>query len=328
MHFDVLTIGNALIDAFLSIGDDEKNIRLDKERNELRLASGEKIQLTDCVFEVGGNACNVAVGLSRLGFVTGLMAETGEDEFSETILLRLKKEKVETVKVKRKGRSSFAIGINLKGERTLLVQHVEREHDFSLYGVGAHCLYLTSIGNDWKHVYQMVREYVREKKTFLVLNPGTRQLIDAPGFIRDMLAMTGILFINKEEGFRLIGRETGKQDMELLLNSLHTLGAETVVVTDGEDGSYAMDATRTIYHAPILKVPVIEKTGAGDSYATGFLGAILSGKDITEAMQWGTLSSSSVIGQVGSQPGLLTKKQMNDELEEKRVRVREIVTEK
>jgi sugar/nucleoside kinase (ribokinase family) len=325
MQLDVLTVGNALIDAFLTIKDADEKITLDRQTRTFRIGAGEKIQLDNCVFEVGGNACNVGVGLARFGFTTGLMAEIGEDEFSDTIISRLEKEHVVTTHVKRSGQSSFAIGINFQGERTLFVQHVEREHIFSFHPVVTHAIYLTSIGRKWHHVYQQVRDFVKKHDTFLALNPGTKQLQDAPGFIRDLLPYSQVLFINREEGLRLIGQETGHADTKHLLTALVSLGAQTVVVTDGNKGSYVVDPFGKMYHAPIYDAPIIERTGAGDGYSTGFLAALLFGKGVTEAMRWGSFNAAGVIGKVGAQPGLLTAKEMETYLEdEKAVPVTEL----
>lgn len=325
MELDVLTVGNGLIDAFLSLHDANEHIHLDREKNEFRIKAGEKIQLDSCVFELGGNACNVAVGLSRLGLRTGLMAEIGDDEFSEKIINRLIKERVETSLIQRKGQSSFAIGLNYQGERTLFVEHVEREHAFSFSGFTTQVVYLTSIGKKWHHVYQAARDYVRERHVLFALNPGTTQLREGAGFLRELLPMTDVLFINKEEGFRLIGQETNGHDVKMLLGDLRRFGVDTVVVTDGNNGSYVTDTHGKMYHAPIRNIPVVERTGAGDAYATGFLAALLSGRDITEAMLWGSFNASSVIGKVGAQPGLLTQEEMVKQLEsEVRVKVAEI----
>jgi ribokinase len=325
MQVDVLTVGNALIDAFLTIHDANEQIILDRTKGEFRLGAGDKVQLDDCLFEVGGNACNVAVGLSRLGLRTGLMAEIGEDEFSEKILHRLNDEKVETALVKRKGQSSFAMGINFRGERTLFVQHVEREHDFAFRHVKPHCIYLTSIGDKWRHVYHGVKDLIRQENIFLALNPGTKQLHEGAGFIRELLPHVQVLFINKEEGFRLIGQESGKKDLPFLLSAIASFGVQTVVITDGNKGSYVSDAFGRMYHAGIYDAPVVERTGAGDGYATGFLGALLSGRGTAEAMQWGSFNAAGVIGKVGAQPGLLSGKEMEDLLEEdEAVKVREV----
>lgn len=326
MQVDVLTIGNALIDSFLTIHDANEHVQLDPKKKEFRVTAGEKIQLDDCVFELGGNACNIAVGLSRLGFSAALMAEIGEDDFSETIMRRMRDEQVKTSLIQRKGQSSFAMGLNFKGERTLFVEHVEREHDFSLTEVNAYCVYLTSMGQKWRHVYHMVRDYAKKHTIFLAMNPGTKQLHEGAGFIRELLPYTQVLFINKEEGLRLIGQESARREVPSLLKALRTLGAETVVVTDGREGSYVIDSQNTMFHAPVHHVPIIERTGAGDGYAAGFLAALLSGRDIPEAMQWGAINASSVIGKVGSQPGLLHKTEMARLLrdQEERITVKKI----
>ena len=54
----------------------------------------------------------------------------------------------------------------------------------------------------------------------------------------------------------------------------------------------------------------MEKTGAGDAYASGLISALVSGESFEEAMVWGALNASSVIGKTGAQNGLLTKTEL------------------
>jgi sugar/nucleoside kinase (ribokinase family) len=77
-------------------------------------------------------------------------------------------------------------------------------------------------------------------------------------------------------------------------------------MTDGPDGSYVSDG-KTIWFLPIFDGPVIERTGAGDSYGSGFLAAILSGKPVNEAMLWGNANSTSVVEKIGAREGLLNQ---------------------
>ena len=80
-----------------------------------------------------------------------------------------------------------------------------------------------------------------------------------------------------------------------------------VVITDSVKGSYAFDVT-SLYFQEVLHVPIIEMTGCGDSYSTGFMSALQLGKNIPEAMKWGTVNAASVLQKIGAREGLLQRK--------------------
>lgn len=319
--FDIITVGNATIDAFLGIHEASEHCHVNEKDKELCFPYGEKIPLDTCDFELGGNACNVAVGLSRLGFNTALVAETGDDEFAQKIMNLLSAEKVDKsfVQQTKGAAASFAVGLNYKGERTLFVKHTKRKHDFSFKNIATKWIYLSSVGNEWKHVYKAVIERVEADRTKLVFNPGTLQLAEKHDEITDVLARTDILFVNKEEAQKLLscgdGCEcSGAKEIKDLLIGLHGLGPKIVVITDGKNGSYASDSSASAYSLGIPNNPVIERTGAGDAYTAGFLGTFMQGLSIEEAMRSGALNAASVIGKTGSQPGLLTKLEMEKKL--------------
>ena len=78
-----------------------------------------------------------------------------------------------------------------------------------------------------------------------------------------------------------------------------------MVLTDGPDGSYA-SGSQQAWQLPIFAGPVIERTGAGDAFGSGFLAALVAGKSLYEAMLWGNANSTSVVQYVGAREGLLT----------------------
>ncbi len=274
-------------------------------------SSGEKIPLESTQFLVGGNASNVCVGLSRLGLQSGLVAETGDDIFAEKIVRDLENENVDTTHFLRTpGNASFAIAINFRGERTLFVEHKEREHNFDFSTFSTQWIYLTSMGKKWDHVYQNVKAYCEKNKVKLAFNPGTRQLEGNIALVTEITKNSDILFINKQEGEEILGQKCDSDTQ--LLRQLHELGAKIVVMTDGNRGSFAVDERQNLYHLSSFPCAVVERTGAGDSFATGFLAATQSGKSVSEAMRWGSLNASAVIGKVGAQPGLLRKNEMEE----------------
>ena len=67
---------------------------------------------------------------------------------------------------------------------------------------------------------------------------------------------------------------------------------------------------RVYFHLGIFDSPLVERTGAGDSFAVGFLAGLIQTDDVQKGLIWGTLNSASVVSKVGPQPGLLTKKEM------------------
>ncbi len=305
--FSVLTVGDCTIDIFLNIHEENAHCKLNKTDSNLCISYGEKIQVDPSEFLLGGIACNVTVGLSRLGIHTSFYAEIGDDEFSQKITNTLLQENIDVSHITKTphSKSSFAIGINFQAERTLFVSHVNRKHSFNLEDVSSPFVFLAGLGEEWKGAYANVLEYVKKHNAKLALSLGSQQLQEGYESIAQTLKNTYLLFLNKEEAIRLVNNKTS--DISELLKALQEYGPSIVVITDGKNGSYNIDEQKIIRSEKIQEVQVIEKTGAGDAYASGFLAAIIQGKSIEEAMQWGSINAASVIGKIGAQAGLLTK---------------------
>lgn len=310
--YDLLTVGNGTIDAFLTLQDSSSSYRIDTTTNELCVASGQKIPLAGCEFHVGGNAANVAVGVSRGGFRTALMAELGEDEFAAKIRNTLEKENVDLSHVQYKGESSFAVGIQLGADRTIFVEHHIRNHEFSFNDIETQYVYLTSIGNQWEGAYARTLDFISSSQALLAFNPGTIQLQQGLDSIRHALQQADIVFLNKEEVEKLLSIK--EVSIKELLTLLRHEAPGTLVLTNGADGGYAMDKNGDLYHAKSLNWPVIEKTGAGDGFASGFLTGYMREKDIKKALCYASLNAVSVIGKVGSQQGLLIEGEYQEKL--------------
>lgn len=308
-NFDVTCIGSAKIDSFLTLHEANKHLRLLEETNELCIKFGEKIEVEKAEILLGGNAANVSVGTSRLGLNTAIFAEIGKDEFAQKIINTLAKENVNTSNIQQKEgqQSSFSTILNYKGERTIFSENVKMLHDFNFENVSIKWVYLTSLGEEWKNAYQKTVELVKQTGCCLAFNPGTLQIESGKNGIENVLLVTNLLFVNKEEAEDLLGYPHGQKNIEEMITNLQKLGPKIVVITDGKNGSLAIDNKGNIFKKDIIETKVVEKTGAGDAYSSGFLSALINNKPIEDAMTWGTKNSASVIGKVGAQAGLLFK---------------------
>lgn len=316
--FDVLCVGNAKIDIFLSILNENSYMHLNKDANELCVAYGQKIPVNQCLLELGGNAANVAVGLSKLKISVAIMTEIGKDEFAQKIINTLFNEKVDTSNIlQTEGQqSSFSTILSFKGERTIFTEHAIRNHNFNFENISAKWVYLTSLGEKWQDAYLKTMNFAKKNNCRIAFNPGTLQIDSDGNNIRDVITLTDILFVNREEAMTILMIKDEGLSINDLLNGLKQLGPKIAVITDGENGSFAVDDKRKFFSQSAVPTLIVEKTGAGDAYASGFLAAILSNLPIQTAMKWGTLNASGTMSAIGAQNGLLSKEEMEQKANE------------
>ena len=94
---------------------------------------------------------------------------------------------------------------------------------------------------------------------------------------------------------------------------LRELGVKNAVITAGQKGAYCAGDEGT-FPSEIAPAELVDSTGAGDSFAAGFVAAIIAGKSNSEALRWGAINSASVISRLGAQAGLLTLAEMTEKL--------------
>jgi sugar/nucleoside kinase (ribokinase family) len=312
--FDVVCVGDAKIDTFLTLHEANDCLRLNKETNELCIKFGDKITVDKAEILLGGNAANVSVGISRLGLNATILAEIGRDAFAPKIINTLKSENVDTSNIQETQgqQSSFSTILNFKGERTIFSEHVKRMHNFNFEDISTKWVYLTSLGEYWKEAYVKTVEFVKKTQSLLAFNPGTLQVQNGKNSIQNVLSSTNLLLVNKEESEYILGLSAGQKPIEQLLRELQKLGPKIVVITDGENGSFAIDTQGLLLKKDIVKIEVIERTGAGDAYSSGFLSALTYNKSIVDAMEWGKRNAASVIGKVGATAGLLHRSDLEN----------------
>ncbi|MFH1820435.1 MAG: PfkB family carbohydrate kinase, partial [Candidatus Nealsonbacteria bacterium] len=72
------------------------------------------------------------------------------------------------------------------------------------------------------------------------------------------------------------------------------------------DGAMASDG-KYLYHTPSADSNIVDKTGAGDSFGSGFVSGLSQGKEIVGALQLATANATACLMQKGAKKGLLNK---------------------
>lgn len=310
MQYDVLSLGPARMDVFVGLPEDEVTevCSIDKKRCMIELGFGDKIAVKSVDFAIGGNTGNNAVGLTRLGLNVAMAGTMGNGWTDKQAMEILKQEGVDTRYIKvEEGKQGFGVIINYQGERTILSYYPDSSCCFpNDPELSAGWIYLTTAGGEFAEFYRQAVEWAIARKAKIAFNPGSRQLKVGLAPLRYAYAATEVLFVNREEAQELLGISGKMEEIKEVLKQLREVGPKTVVVTDGPAGTYAYDGN-SYYHMPIVEATVVERTGAGDAFGSGFLGAYISGKPIQEALRWGTVNSASVLGFIGPQKGLLAE---------------------
>lgn len=319
--FDLISVGDATIDNFVFIHDAEVRCNLNKQKCMLCIEYGDKIAVDKLTHLVAGNAANNAIGGARLKLKSAIYVNVGSDPAGKQIVDKLKQEDVSIryVVVNDGKESNLSTVINFQGERTILVYHQAWKYKLPDLE-NTRWVYFTSLAPSFlqSNLLKELEVYLERTGSKLLYNPGTYQMKAGVKKNPKLLALTELFVVNIEEAKRIL---TGKDDADIspkkLLKKIADLGPRMVTITDGGEGSYGYDGEK-YYKLGIFPAKLVEMTGAGDAYATGLLSALFYGKNLPEAMRWGTCNGAAVVEKIGPQEGLLTYSQMQEKLKENR----------
>ncbi len=95
----------------------------------------------------------------------------------------------------------------------------------------------------------------------------------------------------------------GETPEELIRHALHYV--PVAIVSDGPDGVTASDG-KTIVRAGMYEdVKVVDRTGAGDAFGSGFLSQWAAGKSLKDSIIFASANSTSVVTKIGAKTGIL-----------------------
>lgn len=308
---DVIAIGDTTQDIFLRMEDASVQCDLDGEQCKICFDYADKISVqgkTD--IPAVGNAANHAIGVARLGLRSAVYTIVGEDAqgYRAKEVFQENGVSIDYLMFDREHGTNLSVVINFRGERTIFVYHEPRSYVLPAF-VPTQWVYLTSASGDGVlQLHEQVLAYLDQyPQVKLAFNPGTHQMHLGRTRLLPLLRRSNILFLNRQEAAEVL--EIDSRDFKELIGAFHSIGAKIVVLTDGPDGSYASDGNG-IQFLRIFRGPVVERTGAGDAYGSGFVSAIIKDKSLPEAMLWGNANSTSVVQYVGAREGLLSEEAM------------------
>lgn len=316
-EIDFLAVGDIVTDAFIELEEAWIEDDNPKKEKELCMKFGDKLPYKSVkVVPAVGNSPNAAVSAHRLGLNSAIVTNLGNDDFGKEQLETLKKEGVGTdfVTTHEGLQSNYHYVLRYGPERTILVKHTEFPYVFPDITPAPKWIYLSSLASNSLPYHQALLIYLQKNPgTKLAFQPGTFQMKLGKDKLKGLYERTDLFFCNREEAMKIL--ETDNSNIEQLLEGVHNLGPKMVVITDGPDGAYVFDG-QEIWWGPMYPDPKdpVDRTGAGDSFASTFTSALVLGLPIEKALEWGPVNSMSVVQYIGAQEGLLTREKLEEYL--------------
>jgi len=296
-EIDILCVGEVLID-FIGL-QTNKSI----------------LHTTEYARFLGGSPTNVAINASKIGLKSHLVATCGNDGLGEFIIDELKALKLETSNVKI---------VDDKATSIILVSKSTETPDFISYRTTdynitkeqlpielinkAKIFHTTCFALSKKPAQKTILN--RAKKAYKL---GLQLSIDinfsekiwndrekAKNILKKYLKYKPLVKLSNDDCFRLFNEV--KND-DFIFDYFHKQGAKIICLTKGNAGVVVSDISKGIISQEAVKIKkVVDTTGAGDAFWTGFLYAQLKSKTLKESIKIAQELASYKIQNIGAIP--------------------------
>ncbi|MBA0127677.1 ribokinase [Haloechinothrix sp. YIM 98757] len=258
---------------------------------------------------VGGKGANQAIAAARLGRTVACVGLVGADSAGAAIRGRLRDEgvAVEAIGTDGHARTGKAyVFVESAGENTIVVSPGANGL------LGAEQVYAARemLSRASAVIVQMeipdeaIAEAIRLAGGTVILNPAPARPVPAK-----ILRQVDVLVPNRSE----LGVLTGEDEPHTVARAgelaLRVTDPGAVAVTLGERGALLIRDGAPV-HVPAAEVPVVDSTGAGDTFCGALADALVRGEDLPAAVEWAVRASAYAVSAVGAQSAMPFRAQL------------------
>ncbi|PRR80786.1 carbohydrate kinase family protein [Clostridium vincentii] len=300
---DILTIGEMLIDMISAdYGDDFECNTYNKF--------------------FGGSPSNIAMNVKKLGINCIVASAVGEDGLGKFLINHLHNAKMGTSCIQQVDYSTSMVVVTRSKKSPVPIFYREADYHLEYTPMLEEAVKNSKIVHFscWpiskmpaRDTIERVIEEARKNHTLVCFDPNYHPMIWQRGengldYIKAIISKVDIVKPSEDDAERLFGKDTYENQIEKFLK----LGAKLVIMTLGKDGAIVSNGEDT-FKFNTLATEVVDTTGAGDAFWSGFYAAIVKGYTIKEALGLGFAVSAyklKFIGAVVDLPSLEKIKQI------------------
>lgn len=298
-EIDILTVGELLIDMISTeYGDDFQSSTYQKH--------------------FGGSPANIALNTKKLGLNSLIVGAVGKDGLGDFIINTVKNAGVETKYINRVDYSTSMVLVTKSKATPIPIFY--RDADYHIY----YSKKIEEIVKNSKIIHfscwpisksparetiEKIIDIAKKNNTLICFDPNYHPMIWEKGhqaidYIKWIIGNVDIIKPSEDDAERIFGKDLPQNQIEKFLK----LGAKLVIMTLGKDGALMSNGKETISLNSVA-TEVIDTTGAGDAFWSGFYAGLVRHYKVLESLQMGLKASAIKLKTVGA---LLKEVQFED----------------
>lgn len=276
---------------------------------------GIEVLAQDCQLTLGSASAIFAVGIAKLGGAVTFVSQVGKDNFGDYCLRALKQAGISTRYIRRKATEKTGVSISLTNARDralitfpgAIASFSSEDVDISLMKRHHH-LHLTSyyLQRGLKSSFPALLSQAKAQGLTTSFDPNSDPSQTWSSTINRVLKYTDVLFVNQREAAEL----TGQRKYRDALKALGQL-VGCAVIKRGTKGAIAIRNDEVVADSG-FKVDVVDTTGAGDSFAAGFVSAYLRSALLGDCLRVGNACGALSTRKLGGTAGQPTQRELDD----------------
>ncbi len=302
---DILTVGELLVDM----------ISADYDEN-FESSTYQKF--------FGGSPSNIAMNTKKLGIRSLVASAVGKDGFGTFLTNHLKNAGMDTSCVQQ-AEASTSMVVVTKSKSTPIpifyrgadyhLDYTPKLNEALLNSKIVHFSCWPISMQPVRQTIERVLEEARNQGVLICFDPNYHPMIwqkgeDSVEYVKSIIRKVDIVKPSEDDAERLFGKDTPENQIEKFLK----LGAKLVIMTLGKDGAIVSNGNETVSFET-LATEVVDTTGAGDAFWSGFYAAIVKGHTIRQALKIGFAVSAFKLKYTGAVVELPTLEEIKQQYE-------------
>jgi len=256
----------------------------------------------------GGSASNLATNVKRLGLRANVASAVGRDGFGQYLTHQVEQAGMSTSYIQQTDYSTSMVVVTKSRATPQPIFYRGADYHLALTPeleqavrdskiVHFSCWPLSMPPS--RQTIERVIEIARDSGTWIGFDPNYHPMIwnkgeDGVAYVRSIIRQVDVIKPSEDDAERLFGTDTPDNQLAKFLE----LGARLVVMTLGADGTIVSNGKETVRLSSCAK-EVVDTTGAGDAFWSGFYTGIVHGYTILEAVKIGIAISAHKLKHLG-----------------------------